>query len=91
MESRYRPSHPEVGVLIDAPAAQIPTIANDLYMDGIRASFALTQPAPLQHTLVVAYGDQAVPSHIGWVRMTVNQDIYLAWTGAAGTRSTSSS
>jgi two-component system NarL family sensor kinase len=30
-------------------------------------------------------GDQPVPSHISWVRMTLNQDVYLAWTGAAGT------
>ena len=54
-------NRPEVGVLIDAPAAQIPTIANYLYSHGIHASFALAQPAPLQETLVVAYGDQAVP------------------------------
>ncbi|MBV9607050.1 MAG: NAD-dependent epimerase/dehydratase family protein [Solirubrobacterales bacterium] len=54
-------SHPEVGVLIDAPASEIPTIANQLAERGIRASFALARPAPLQETLVVAYGDQAVP------------------------------
>jgi UDP-glucose 4-epimerase len=53
-------SRPEVGVLIDAPAAQIPTIADYLYSHGIRASFALAQPAALQETVVVAYGDQAV-------------------------------
>ncbi len=54
-------SRPEVGVLIDAPAAQIPAIANALYWDGIHASFALAQPAPIQEPLVIAYGDQAVP------------------------------
>jgi hypothetical protein len=54
-------SRPEVGVLIDAPADQIPAIANYLSERGIRASFALAQPAPLQETMVVAYGDQAVP------------------------------
>ncbi len=52
-------ARPEVGVLIDAPAAEIPTIANDLSERGIRASFALARPS--QDTLVVAYGDQAVP------------------------------
>jgi two-component system, NarL family, sensor kinase len=30
-------------------------------------------------------GDQPVPSHVGWVAMTVNQDIYLAWIGGAAT------
>jgi len=54
-------SRPEVGVLIDAPAGQIPTIANYLSERGIRASFALAQPAPFQETMAVAYGDQAVP------------------------------
>jgi hypothetical protein len=52
-------SRPEVGVLIDAPANQIPIIADYLSERGIRASFALAQPA--QETLVVSYGDQAVP------------------------------
>jgi nucleoside-diphosphate-sugar epimerase/UDP-N-acetylglucosamine:LPS N-acetylglucosamine transferase len=52
-------SRPEVGVLIDAPPSQIPTIADFLAARGIRASFALAQPS--QETLVVEYGDQAVP------------------------------
>jgi UDP-glucose 4-epimerase len=52
-------ARPEVGVLIDAPVAQIPTIANYLADRGIRASFALARPN--QDTLVIAYGDQAVP------------------------------
>jgi hypothetical protein len=52
-------SRPEVGVLIDAPPSQIPTVADFLAARGIRASFALAQPA--QETLVVEYGDQAVP------------------------------
>jgi hypothetical protein len=55
-------SKPEVGVLIDAPASQIPTIADYLYSHGIRASFALGHVPPLQQTMVVAaYGDQALP------------------------------
>jgi hypothetical protein len=52
-------ARPEVGVLVDAPAGEIPTIANYLAERGIRASFALARPS--QDTLVVAYGDQAVP------------------------------
>jgi UDP-glucose 4-epimerase len=54
-------SRPEVGVLVDAPAREIPAIANYLSERGIRATFTLAQSAPLQETLVVAYGDQAVP------------------------------
>jgi len=63
-------SRPEVGVLVDAPASEIPTIANYLYSRGIRASFTLAQAAPLQRTVVVAYGDQALPrlGHGGLVR-----------------------
>ncbi|MBV9002701.1 MAG: glycosyltransferase [Solirubrobacterales bacterium] len=67
---------PEVGVLIDAPASQIPAIANYLSARGIRASFALGQAAPLQLTLVVSYGDQAVPRlpHGGLVRWLGTRD-----------------
>jgi UDP-N-acetylglucosamine:LPS N-acetylglucosamine transferase len=54
-------SRPEVGVLIDAPAAQIPAIANLLSERGLRASFALARAAQGQETLVIAYGDQAMP------------------------------
>jgi hypothetical protein len=54
-------SRPEVGVLVDAPASEIPTIANYLAARGIRATFALAQSAPFQETLVVSYGDQTVP------------------------------
>jgi hypothetical protein len=44
---------------VDAPASQVPTVATYLAERGIRASFALAQPT--QETLVVAFGDQAVP------------------------------
>jgi hypothetical protein len=54
-------SRPEVGVLVDAPASEIPAIANYLSERGIRATFTLAQPAPAQETVVVAYGDQTVP------------------------------
>jgi hypothetical protein len=54
-------SRPEVGVLVDAPANQIPAIADYLSAHGIHASFAVGQPNYLQETIVVAYGDQAMP------------------------------
>jgi UDP-glucose 4-epimerase len=54
-------SRPEVGVLIEAPASEIPAVANYLSERGIRASFAVAQPSSLQEALVVDYGDQAVP------------------------------
>jgi UDP-N-acetylglucosamine:LPS N-acetylglucosamine transferase len=54
-------TRPEVGVLIDAPASEIPTIANELANRGIRASFTMEQAGYQQEPLVAAYGDQAVP------------------------------
>jgi UDP-glucose 4-epimerase len=54
-------SRPEVGVLVNAPAKQIPLIADYLAQRGIRASFTVGQPNDLQDTLVVSYGDQALP------------------------------
>ena len=55
-------TQPEVGVLDDAPASEIPTIANDLAMRGIRASFTMEQANyPQEPFVVAAYGDQAVP------------------------------
>ncbi|MBV8218824.1 MAG: hypothetical protein JO325_10195, partial [Solirubrobacterales bacterium] len=54
-------THPEVGVLVDAPVSEIPAIANDLSMRGIRASFTMERAAYPQEPIVVAYGDQAVP------------------------------
>jgi Glycosyl transferases group 1 len=61
---------PEVGVLVDAPASQIPTIANYLAAHGIRASFTMSPAADPQEPAIEAYGDQAVPRlpHGGLVR-----------------------
>ena len=59
--TRVATGRPEVGVLVDAPASQIPSLANYLSERGIRATFAITQPNYEQDTLVVDYGDQAVP------------------------------
>ncbi len=54
-------SRPEVGVLVNAPEREVPAIANYLAGQGIRASFAVGAAAPLRDTVVVAYGDQALP------------------------------
>jgi hypothetical protein len=54
-------SRPEVGVLVDAPANQIPTIANYLAERGIRASFTMRQISYPQEPIVAAYGDQPLP------------------------------
>jgi UDP-glucose 4-epimerase len=52
---------PEVGVLVDAPGAQIPALADALSTYGIHASFAVNQPtSPVENT-VTTYHDQALP------------------------------
>jgi len=52
---------PEIGVLIDAPAAQIPALADALASDGIHASFAVAQVSSPIETTVTSYHDQALP------------------------------
>ena len=54
-------SRPEVGVLIDAPGAQVPALASVLAASGIHASFALDHPPSSSDLSVLGYGDQAVP------------------------------
>ncbi len=55
-------SRPEVGVLIDAPAASVPAVAGLLSGRGIEASFALAQaPSPAERPLLFGYGDQVIP------------------------------
>jgi hypothetical protein len=54
-------TRPEVGVLVDAPASQVPAIADYLSARGIRASFTLNTAGYPQEPIVVAYGDQALP------------------------------
>jgi hypothetical protein len=52
---------PEVGVLIDAPAAQVPTLASTLANYGIHASFAVSQTSwPLQ-TSISSQHDETLP------------------------------
>jgi UDP-glucose 4-epimerase len=54
-------SRPEVGVLVDAPSYEIPTIANYLAERGIRASFTLNPAPATERMLVDSYGDEPVP------------------------------
>ncbi len=54
-------SRPEVGLLVDAPAAEVPTVASYLSAGGVRATFALDNaPTPAEMS-IFAYGDQAIP------------------------------
>jgi UDP-glucose 4-epimerase len=50
---------PEVGILVDAPAAQVAQVAGDLSARGIRASFSVDRS--YSPGLLSLYGDQAVP------------------------------
>ncbi len=54
-------ARPEVGVLIDAPGAQVPMLAGLLSSYGIHASFGLARPSYSDETTVLGYGDQALP------------------------------
>ncbi len=52
---------PEVGVIVDAPSGEVPSLASALYASGIRATFALSDPPSRVDMGVFEYGDQAVP------------------------------
>ncbi len=67
---------PEVGVLIDAPANQIPALASTLSSYGIHASFAVAQPSWPVVTSVSSHQDQALP------RLPTGG--LLRWMGARG-------
>jgi UDP-glucose 4-epimerase len=54
-------TRPEVGVLIEAPAAQIPALAVELARRGIHASFALKRPPTAADQIIFADGHQAIP------------------------------
>jgi UDP-glucose 4-epimerase len=81
-------SRPEVGVLVDAPAGEIPTLVNYLAERGIRASFTLGQTPMADHALVYSYGDQAVPqlSGGGLVRWLATRDQLDDLIGRVGHR-----
>jgi hypothetical protein len=54
-------SRPEVGVLVDASANQLPQLANVLSASGMHASFALDRIPSGSVRMVIDQGDQAVP------------------------------
>ena len=67
---------PEVGVLIDAPAAQVPAVARTLSTYGLHASFAVGKPSWPVVTSVSNNHDQAMP------RLPTGG--LLRWLGARG-------
>ncbi|MBV9464986.1 MAG: NAD-dependent epimerase/dehydratase family protein, partial [Solirubrobacterales bacterium] len=54
-------TRPEVGVLVEAPAAAIPRLADALSAEGIHVSFALDKASSPVAPRVFSYGDQCVP------------------------------
>jgi UDP-glucose 4-epimerase len=54
-------AQPEVGLLVDAPNGDVPSLAGALAADGIHASFALDRPPVAGGFGVFSYGDQALP------------------------------
>ncbi len=54
-------TRPEVGVLVDAPPDELPTLASALSADGIHVSFSLERAPTHAQLSVFSYGDQALP------------------------------
>ncbi len=54
-------SRPEVGVLVNAPASEVPALARAFAAAGIRVSFTLNQAPTAAETSLFSYGDQAIP------------------------------
>jgi hypothetical protein len=80
-------TRPEVGVLVDAPAAYLPTVATLMSGRGIQASFAIQQlPPPAERPLLASYGDQVIPRLRGGgvLRWLETGDQLRRLTGALG-------
>jgi UDP-glucose 4-epimerase len=79
-------TRPEIGVLVDAPGGQLPSLASALAARGIHVTFALDQaPSPAQMS-VFAYGDQAVPrlptgGLVRWLQTRSELHRLRGWTG----------
>ncbi len=54
-------SRPEVGVLVNAPANEVPALARAFSAAGIRVSFTLNQAPTQAEGSLFSYGDQAIP------------------------------
>ena len=80
-------SRPEVGVLVDAPAAYVPSVAGLLSGRGIHASFALHDlPPASERPLLFSDGDQVIPQLRGGglVRWLETGDQLRRLTGTLG-------
>ena len=77
---------PQVGVLIDAPAVDIPALAAELSQYRIHASFAVAQPSTTVVASVSTNHDQALPRLSGgglfrWLGARGQLDRMLHWMG----------
>jgi UDP-glucose 4-epimerase len=69
-------ARPEIGVLVDAPINELPSLASAFSAYGLHVSFALDHPPTASELRVLNYGDQAVPRlpHGGLVRWLGTRD-----------------
>ncbi len=69
-------ARPEIGVIVDAPAEQLPALASAFAGYGLHVSFALDRPPTATELTVRQYGDQPVPQlpHGGLVRWLGTRD-----------------
>jgi UDP-glucose 4-epimerase len=80
-------TRPEVGVLVDAPAAELPAVATAVLADGMHASFALGGPPPTQAELTQGPGgDETLPDLPGGglVRWLGQRGFLHHWFGDLG-------
>jgi hypothetical protein len=78
---------PEVGLLIDAPLSELPTVASTVIGDGMHASFALGGKPPAHPVTVgLPHGDQAVPwlAGGGLVRWLGTRGMLHHWLNSLG-------
>ena len=69
-------ARPEIGVIVDAPAEQLPALASAFAGYGLHVSFAFDRPPTATELTVRQYGDQPVPQlpHGGLVRWLGTRD-----------------
>jgi hypothetical protein len=54
-------NRPEVGILVDAPIAEVPSLARTFASDRICVTFGLDRPSRTAVRSIVYYGDRAIP------------------------------
>jgi UDP-glucose 4-epimerase len=79
-------AHPEIGVLVDAPSDELPSLASAFAAYGLHVSFALDRPPTASELRLLGSGDQAVPllPHGGLVRWLGTRDQLSDITGEMG-------